>query len=1721
MSGAVTAGKLLRIEPPADRDSEGSATDTTHVATPPPMVAQQRGATPERGKPAASSARGDSMHQEDVSPGNGTAVHFPETPPKDAGLQGRAADGSPPPAFSMKDDGHVKVVVRARPLLDYEIHAQSPMVAASSGKGDIIIQAGNQHSARKFAYDRAYGINSTQRAIYEECVMGMVRAACEGYNATVLAYGQSGSGKTFTMGTGHERSKLTEDNMGILPRAARDLYQIKEEVKEQSQGREELHFTCSFVEIYNDDLRDLLSRDPTFDRGGRELQIREEHGSVFVQGCRELETSAMDDMMRVFEMGLENRSTGTTALNEHSSRSHAVFTVGIRKLDHAIGVAVDSKFHLVDLAGSERLKKTQARGQRMKEGMNINLGLLSLGNVISALSEVKKPGERQRHVPYRDHKLTRILQDSLGGNSKTLFIACISSAEINLDETLNTLKYAERAARVQNRPRRNLAEMMGDEAFLVQVKTLEAFLADKEMRVGAIPDLDAFGPEVLWAMLVRLKNTSQGKLPGSGESEQKLLAEVARLRREVSHLRLELLTQREELGVRLAAYEALLKIREDIMNCMLTDVRAMVAAKQVPQSCLTRMEMRAREGATSVEKWLEDFMAFAAQEKAATGVAPQSVHLGGKAVERAMSLSAQLRRAPLITRVGNPSPSMRRGLRGALSADLTHSIDWTLLSHSMAGTPGGLHKHGWRISLPKDDGGEEPRASSNAATPAVERMLMRQRTTGSTMLRSRAATAHGDGSGGESDHEASGAMASIQEPPVSKFTIRGHGISLYSEDEDNDAGEPSVGDGPAQSHGDGAVSDARSAIVHSSRGVSDGVLEESDGGSAPEEDELSAFRGRASPSKLEMVVGAGRIRRTSNNVVSVGTPLSGSSKASAPSPTRLPRSATSAAEPGKGEPATPPGPPARGESEQGTVSEGGGSRWMQVYSKIFEASREHRDNDKAARHTLESGASRPTLLERIKQLAARDADAEASDGSATAASRWQTARAALVKKTASNRAKALLEKLAGPRINAFDREEVASQSPQGGAQRPRHEITGASERLLRVLTGTVVGGEEGSARSSFVESDGGSPDRLPRLSSLPGIIEHEQEGLSRHVTPAQIFCDSSEDDGSQRGVPALPPTPPPLPGDEERAPAAAAAMHLAEIDPGHVHAVPVPVATPVAPPAASPVQATIDRFERTRSNGPSRAGEAPGGDAAPSQHSTSSGDRWSPMRASRSRARGTPSRRTGSGKALLREKSGSPRSGVMPAWAPDQARAYYGMAPMERLASLQPQPSDAAVQLLKQDGGGSELQPATALLAAKPSMPEDAIIHEFFKQFGAPSRGDSREDILAALRATSGDDGSQDDGASQSLRGRSDADDVATVPARQGSRSDADGAGAAEKASEGGVPPVPDFRNLVEHVMEVKFGVRNVEESTVTQLLKRTRERMRAVEDEVAHKAQEQGRDSTGAESVGEGGAPRGGRGWRKVRRAVDEGVDKMQELQERAEKLNNSLRKMNLRSTIQPMESTVDSLFRQTLDEDALVEPDSAPPMLPPAPSLGGVTIASALSNASKTLEAWSPPARGVSGTYRMRALDKSIAEGSSPASQSKGVAAQEGKGAGAAGGGLGKTVGFADMLVASDSARMRGRGASAVGLGSASERPERTPPSASARPIAELTRAYEESSHHSSRKKAGDSLRKDSAKGTPSPGRIQWEKPKKGGSPFGALGGSSVTAGDSGRKASSRFKD
>eukprot|EP00252_Welwitschia_mirabilis_P016493 TRINITY_DN3636_c0_g2_i1.p1 TRINITY_DN3636_c0_g2~~TRINITY_DN3636_c0_g2_i1.p1 ORF type:complete len:1127 (+),score=289.52 TRINITY_DN3636_c0_g2_i1:329-3709(+) len=424
--------------------------------------------------------------------------------------------GASTPAEEVASSQSVKVAVHIRPLIASErLQGCKDCITVVSGKPQV------QVGTHSFTFDHVYGSSgSSSSKIFEECVSPLIDGLFSGYNATVLAYGQTGSGKTYTMGSGD--GELSE--IGIIPQAMELIFKKIENMKHQA----EFQLRVSFIEILKEEVHDLL--DPNVSLaikmesngscngkpavvGKPPIQIRENsNGVITLAGSTEIDVNCQKEMAACLAQGLASRATGSTNMNSHSSRSHAIFTITMEQMKKcSYGPSVDSgsledageeflcaKLHLVDLAGSERAKRTGADGVRLKEGIHINKGLLALGNVISALGDEKKRKEGV-HVPYRDSKLTRLLQDSLGGNSKTLMIACVSPADINAEETLNTLKYANRARNIQNKPIVNRDPMSNEmQRMRQQIEYLQSELLCARGGGAQPADVQALKQRIAW-----------------------------------------------------------------------------------------------------------------------------------------------------------------------------------------------------------------------------------------------------------------------------------------------------------------------------------------------------------------------------------------------------------------------------------------------------------------------------------------------------------------------------------------------------------------------------------------------------------------------------------------------------------------------------------------------------------------------------------------------------------------------------------------------------------------------------------------------------------------------------------------------------------------------------------------------------------------------------------------------------------------------------------------------------------------------------------------------------------------------------------------------------------------------------------------------------------------------------------------------------------------------
>ncbi|XP_048366683.1 kinesin-1 heavy chain [Sphaerodactylus townsendi] len=320
---------------------------------------------------------------------------------------------------------NIKVMCRFRPLNDSEVTRGDKYIAKFQGEDTVVI------ASKPYAFDRVFQSHTSQEQVYNDCAKKIVKDVLEGYNGTIFAYGQTSSGKTHTM-----EGKLHDpDGMGIIPRIVQDIFNYIYSMDENL----EFHIKVSYFEIYLDKIRDLL------DVSKINLSVHEDKNRVpYVKGCTERFVCSPDEVMDTIDEGKSNRHVAVTNMNEHSSRSHSIFLINVKQENTQTEQKLSGKLYLVDLAGSEKVSKTGAEGAVLDEAKNINKSLSALGNVISALAE------NSTYVPYRDSKMTRILQDSLGGNCRTTIVICCSPSSYNESETKSTLLFGQRAKTIKN-----------------------------------------------------------------------------------------------------------------------------------------------------------------------------------------------------------------------------------------------------------------------------------------------------------------------------------------------------------------------------------------------------------------------------------------------------------------------------------------------------------------------------------------------------------------------------------------------------------------------------------------------------------------------------------------------------------------------------------------------------------------------------------------------------------------------------------------------------------------------------------------------------------------------------------------------------------------------------------------------------------------------------------------------------------------------------------------------------------------------------------------------------------------------------------------------------------------------------------------------------------------------------------------------------------------------
>lgn len=490
-------------------------------------------------------------------------------------------------------ESHVQVAVRCRPLNEREKAAGRPPVLQCKTNSNEIAVA----KRKTYAFDKVYGQYSTQKDVFKATVKPVVDEALAGYNCTVFAYGQTGTGKTHTM----QGALSPDDEMaGIIPRCVRYIFDALQ------SSSQEYSVKVSFLQLYNEELKDLLAPE------SKKLRLMEDpkRGGIYCQNLLEVTTTTAGQVFELLETGVKNRITSETLMNENSSRSHSIFTIRIHSKENNPGgedLIKTGQLNLVDLAGSECVGRSGARNARAREAGNINQSLLTLGRVITALVD------NHPHIPYRDSKLTRLLQESLGGRTKTTIIATLAPCADSIDETLSTLEYAYRAKNIKNKPE-------------VNQKTTKAGL------------LKEYGNEI-----ETLRNALQAARSKDGIYLPP--AQFAEMQERISGQAVQLSELEDELEVRNKACKEL----EEEMEHQKAEMKEMEKAKQDAEDKLEQVQSELAETqeklkltSAKLAKTEDELRAFQANEKVLLANGEKAASLFKESEERAVRLMEKI-----------------------------------------------------------------------------------------------------------------------------------------------------------------------------------------------------------------------------------------------------------------------------------------------------------------------------------------------------------------------------------------------------------------------------------------------------------------------------------------------------------------------------------------------------------------------------------------------------------------------------------------------------------------------------------------------------------------------------------------------------------------------------------------------------------------------------------------------------------------------------------------------------------------------------------------------------------------------------------------------------------------------------------------------------------------------------------------------------------------------
>lgn len=387
------------------------------------------------------------------------------------------------------EEENITCYVRCRPLNSRELELNANCIEISKDKKSISLK----NYDHNYTYDKIFPAETDQKTIFQEIGLPLVKKFLSGYNSTIFAYGQTGTGKTHTI-IGPLESLFDDknENFGLIPNILSFLFEQKEEakkiIKESTKEKVEkvdYNLSCSCIEIYNEQLIDLLNNSTQFDKADEILKIREDpKKGMYIENLTEQGISSAKKAKELLISGFKNRHVASTSMNRESSRSHLIYTLFLSteiELGDGVIIVRSSRMHLVDLAGSERQKYTNTQGQRIKEAGNINKSLSILGNVINAVIEFNEG--KTKFVPFRDSKLTYYLKDSIGGNSKTVIIGNISQSYIQINETQSTLNFIQRAKMIKNKAK--IVENVNDIVKMLQneIKNLKQTNEDLNKKI--------------------------------------------------------------------------------------------------------------------------------------------------------------------------------------------------------------------------------------------------------------------------------------------------------------------------------------------------------------------------------------------------------------------------------------------------------------------------------------------------------------------------------------------------------------------------------------------------------------------------------------------------------------------------------------------------------------------------------------------------------------------------------------------------------------------------------------------------------------------------------------------------------------------------------------------------------------------------------------------------------------------------------------------------------------------------------------------------------------------------------------------------------------------------------------------------------------------------------------------------------------------------------------